>query len=478
MSPPNILLVILDTARRDAVEPFGAPAGATPTIADLARRGAAFERAYSNCSWTMPAHASMFSGLLPRRMGLAQAPDGLNSVRPILESFRDRLLPVVLSSRGYDTQAWVTNHWVSRHAGFDLGFRDFQLVDSERTQRMEALVSGGRRAQLAWASEGLLSRHDDGAAEVGRQLVDSIRRWEGKPTFWFVNLTECHSPYLPPRPWNDLPPWDRVRAALDVRRHLNFVAICLYAAGRQDVTPEAFERMKRLYRRAISYMDDWLSGILEALETKRILDETLVIVTSDHGENFGEDGLIAHGFSLDERLINVPLVMSGPGVPDPANVISLADLPQVIASAAGIADSPWRTEDRPTGIAVAEYDPMAPLDSPKIRDFARQYGLSDADLGPVCARFTAATDGRHKLVVRNGVESLFDLDTDPDERAPIGMQDAPATVDGLRAAAATAEAAAAQGDAELPPPATTQAPDPPAEEIEAIERQMKLLGYM
>jgi arylsulfatase A-like enzyme len=343
VSAPNVLLIVLDTARRDAIEPFGAPRGATPAIGDLARRGTPFPDAYATCSWTLPSHASIFTGLLPRRLNLAQPPDGtMNSVRPQLEAVRSRLLQVVLGEHGYTSHALVTNHWVSQHAGFDIGFDRFELVDSGRTQRMEALLAGGRRSQVAWALEGVRSGDDDGAAEVGRRLRESIGAWSGQPTFWFVNLTECHSPYLPPRPWNDLPPWDRARAALEVKRHLSFLAICLYVAGRRDVTDEAFERMRHLYRRAVSYMDAWLADVLGALDAKGILDNTLVILTSDHGENFGEDGLIAHGFSLDQRLINVPLVMAGPGAPDPARLLSLAELPRIVAAAA----SRWPSSTR------------------------------------------------------------------------------------------------------------------------------------
>lgn len=475
-------MIVFDTARRDAVEPFGARPGATPAVADLARRGQAYPRAYATCSWTLPSHVSMFSGLLPRRAGLTQAPDGLPGVRPVMESMSDRLLPCLLAAHGYVNRGWVTNHWVSNAAGFGLGFEDFTLVDSGRTSRVEDLLAGGRRAQLAWAREGLTSRADDGAAEVGRQLRASIRAWDGRPAFWFVNLTECHSPYLPPRPWNDLPPWDRVRAALEVRRHLNFLSICLYAAGRREISPGAFRRMEHLHRRAISYMDDWLAGVLGALDERGILDETLVIVTSDHGENFGEGGLIAHGFSVDQRLVNVPLVMAGPGAPA-ESLISLAELPRIVAAAAGIEEHPWRGGDVPHGVAVSQYDPMAALDHPRIQQFGQEHGFGQEELAPLCAAFTSVTDGNLKLVVRDGVERLHDLEADPEEESPLPPESWPREAAALRAALehpglagplSGVEDATSLSDSSTP----TSSPQASSEELEAIERQMKLLGYM
>lgn len=477
MSSPNVLLVVFDTARRDTMEPFGAPAGTTPAIADLARRGHAYPHGYANCSWTLPSHASMFTGLLPRRLGLTQAPEtGMPGVRAILESQRARMLGTVLGEHGYDTEALVTNLWVSRHAGFDVGFQKLEFVDSGRHQAMEALLGQGAKAKLAWAREGIRSSADDGAREVADRLTTSIRAWNGRPTFWFVNLTECHSPYLPPRPWNDLPAWDRARAALDLQRHLNFVAICLYVCGAHEIEPEAMQRMQHLYRRAVSYMDDWLARVLGALDERGILDDTLVILTSDHGENFGEQGLLAHGFSLDQRLTNVPLVMAGPGAPDPSQPVSLAEIPRIVTAAAGIADHPYAADELPRGTAVAQYDPMAPLESPKIREFARLHDLSDADLAPLCATFTSASNGRHKLVVRDGVESLYDLARDPGERAPLRLDtEADAVAAPLREALAHPALTATVLE---PVQAPSEQPDVSQEELEAIERQMRLLGYM
>jgi arylsulfatase A-like enzyme len=473
---PNILLVVLDALRRDAVEPYGAPAGATPAIAQLAARGAALPNAYATGSWTLPSHASMFTGLLPRRLGLGQAPGGTpQSAVAALEQVGDRVLANVLARAGYATKGWSTNMWVSPHSGFDLGFEEFAYVPSQRIERSEALLGAGRRARLAWALDGLRSRFDDGAASVGHALRASIEAWSGLPTMWFVNLCECHSPYLPPRPWDDLSASDRVRAALEAQRHLNFESICLFAAGRWEIPPDALARMRHLYARAAAYMDSWLAGVLEALDDRGILDQTLVIVTSDHGESFGEAGLIAHGFSLDQRLIHVPFVLAGPGSIEREGPFSLAELPRLIADAAGLERHPWLERELPEGVAVAQYDPISRPEDPRLREFARRWQLDEDAVTRLTAGYSAATDGLYKLVVRDGAELVYDLSSDPDERTPLDP-----AVTGFGGDVAALRMAL-EGSSVRDAPAAVPAADvrqASEEELAAIERQMKLLGYM
>jgi arylsulfatase A-like enzyme len=233
--------------------------------------------------------------------------------------------------------------------------------------------------------------------------------------------------------------------------------------------------MRHLYQRAISYMDAWLAQVLEALDRRGILDQTLVIVTSDHGENFGEGELIAHGFSLDQRLLHVPLVLAGPGTPVHDRLFSLAELPRLIAGAAEIDPNPWPHDELPHRVAIGQYDPIGTPDNPKIEEFAARWMLDERGVDRLTAGFTCATDGRLKLVRRNSVEALFDLDADPGERAPIATTNGQAAE--LRAALAhpAALAVPTAGTAEA---GSVAGPQASADELEALERQMKLLGYL
>jgi arylsulfatase A-like enzyme len=221
-------------------------------------------------------------------------------------------------------------------------------------------------------------------------------------------------------------------------------------------------------------MDSWLAGILDALDRKGMLEQTLVIVTSDHGENLGEDGLIAHGFSLDERLIHVPFVSAGPGSLTEDRVVSLARLPGHIADACGLEEHPWRADQPPVGIAVAQYDPMGSADDPRVQGFTERWKLSEEAVRRLIPTLTAATDGQRKLIIRDGAETLYDLERDPDEQSPITRDpgDGDEAIAALRSAAV---AATANGDGQILP---ERSPMPGPEELAALERQMKLLGYL
>src|SRR3954465_2708470 len=129
--PPNIVLVVLDAARRDALEPQGAPGGGAPALAQLARRGMAAPAAYATGCWTVPSHASMFTGLMPRAAGLARV-GSPNGAKPVVESHPARLLPEVLRSAGYATCGVSANLWVSEASGYATGFDDFSEVHTGR----------------------------------------------------------------------------------------------------------------------------------------------------------------------------------------------------------------------------------------------------------------------------------------------------------------------------------------------------------
>ncbi len=481
---PNVLLVVLDAARRDALAPYAAAAAATPTIGELARRGSWYANAYATSSWTLPSHGSMLTGLLPRTLGVGQAETSSPEAgRAAIARHADRLLARVLAAAGYDTRGFSANLFVSGHFGFDAGFAGFDYVASGRTARIDALTGGGRRARLAWALEGLRSREDDGAAELGRRLRDSIAAWSGRPTLWFANVVECHSPYLPPRPWDDLGPRERVRAALDAQRYVNFEAICRHVAGAQRIPAESLERMRHLYARSVAYMDAWLADVLEALSQRGILDETLVIVTSDHGESFDEAGLIAHGFGLDQRLIRVPLVLAGPGASGGDQVFSLASLPALIAGAAGLPQHPWDDAEAPAGTAIAQYDAIAAAEDPRVVEFARRFGIGAAGITRLTASFETAVDGRGKLLRSDAYADVgFDLEADPDERAPLprdaGFGGLAAALDGVAGAGAAGAALDGVAGAAAAAPGTAPSGGPSPEELAALEQQMRLLGYL
>jgi arylsulfatase A-like enzyme len=468
--PPNFLVVVLDTARADAFEPYGASPGTTPTVAQMAGDGAALASVFATASWTLPSHASMLTGLLPRTLGLGQAPDGAAAARPILEAQRERMLPEVLRRAGYATAGVSTNLWVADYSGFATGFDGFRVVDSGRQERLKG---GGTWGRVRWIWEGARGQVDDGAAEAEATVAEWIDDGPRQPFFWFVNLSECHSPYLPPRPYNDLTIRQRVLAADEARRHLTLEALWRTCTSEFDVPEHALQRMRHLYARSILAMDDWLARVLERMHRAGVLDDTVVVVTSDHGENFGENELIGHSFSLDDRLIKVPVVLLGPGA-GTCQLTSLGDLPPMVAGLAGLEDHPWEQRLSEDGVAVAQLDRLAEASDPRVLWAVDSWGLGPNAARRMATSFSCATDGTVKLFRGAGREWLYDLAADPLEDNALALsadveEKYSTMLPRLRAALDRAERSERQ-------PAAPNEPTP--DEIAGLEDRMRLLGYL
>jgi arylsulfatase A-like enzyme len=279
---------------------------------------------------------------------------------------------------------------------------------------------------------------------------------------------------MPARPRNPLSATGRARAAEEARRYLNLASIWRVCTSDEQVPDAALERMRRLYAGEVRVVDDWLARLLEALDRDALLDETLVIVTSDHGENLGEGGLIAHSFSLDDRLIHVPFVAAGPGAPSETGALSLAAMPRLIAEAVGLPEHPWTGNAMP-GLAAAQWDSPVDRSNPQHRDAMTEWRLDGRAMTRLTTSLTAVTDGRRKLVRSDAGDAVFDLDSDPLELAPRPLDEVPGgALAPLRAALDHPSLWATPDRAPLTP--VVAAPDP--DELAEIEDRMRLLGYL
>jgi len=485
---PNVVLVVLDTARADALEPYGAAVGSSPAIADLARRGAAAKAAFSTANWTFPSHVSMLTGSLPRDAGLYRVGD---DVVERMSALAPQLLPAVLSKAGYVTRAVSANPWIHPSRGFDTGFDEF--VPVQGTHRHSGFNAGAgpgeegswwRRSRVA-VSRGvtaLRAEADHGAAEAG----DVVRRWlttvdRTRPFFWFVNLLECHSPYAPPRRFARLGPWDRVRAAFD-HEHVNgLLTLWAINSGAREVDAGRIDRMRRAYPGGVLAADAWVGDLLEQLDGAGLLEETIVVVTSDHGENLGEAGRVAHSLWLDDRLVRVPLVTAGPVGLETGDVTSLADVPRLVADAIGLAEHPWQQPAYPSGVGLAQFDPPVPRTDPRFDELRQRLELDDYAVWRLTTPSTCATDGTLKVVVEGDEEWVYDLVADPDEVAPVHLDGKTALRHGqrletLRAAARCAMPGAAQSPAASDADSQVAVAFGPADDDMA--ERMRLLGYL
>lgn len=461
---PNVVMLVFDTARADVFEPYGAEAGSTPAVAALADTGWAAPDCFATSNWTLPSHLSMFTGLMPRTAGLG----GDVPARWVVMQHRERSIPTVLRSHGYGTSGLTANPWVSQPHGFAEGFDRFTRV---RRTRRDA-PHGDLKMRARWMLQALNARVDDGLREIERTMSSWIDERPKQPFFWFANLMECHSPYLPPAPYNDLGPLGRLLATRDAMRiqsHSGFVAAI---TGRLRVSESSRNRMRYLYRRAVRSMDDLLGRLLGRLDAAGLLSDTIVMVVSDHGENFGDNGLYSHLLSLDDRLIRVPFVVGG-GVPvaAPEGIVSLADVPRVLADAIGLPDHPWQDERPVSGLATAQYDGFASF----TREFADQlaggFGIDERDRSLLDRGGECVTDGRFKLVRTEGAEELFDIESDPLETIDVSDR-WPERRDALRRALDVVESLPR---AHVEEPADERTDDAQSADL---EEQMRILGYL
>jgi arylsulfatase A-like enzyme len=279
---PNVVLVVLDTVRADALSCYGNPRQTTPHTDRLAAGGVRFDNAYSTCFWTLPSHASLFTGLYPSQ---ASATSETNHLPERLTTLAEHLV-----SEEYRTAAVVRNAWISAERGFAQGF-DLFVED--------------------W-------REDSGdEATDEREAVELAIEWIGEnageeePFFLFINLNVAHLPYTPPEPTRVTfasEQWSQER----IDRMMSIEGGWGHFTGNLKLDDRDFRLLRDLYEAEVSIADEHVGLVLDAIKDLGVLDQTLIIVTSDHGENLGDHGLIDHVFSLYDTTVRVPLIVRYP----------------------------------------------------------------------------------------------------------------------------------------------------------------------
>ena len=321
---PNVVVIVLDAIRASALSSYGSPRPTTPHIDALATQGVLFETAFSVAPWTLPSHESMFTGEYQfvggRSSSFLRRPSDDKTI----------VLPQIFQARGYETAGFVANfHYTGWDSELDRGFARY--LDHPRSLEQTMLSSSlgqtltARRVYADPSLRGIaraLSRPDffttpkpvnakKNAATVTSQFLSWIETRQPRPFFAFLNYFDGHQPYQPP------PPYDAMYDSLPASRHR--------------------------YDGALTYMDAEVHRLLEGLRSKGLLDNTLVVITADHGELFGEHGLTGHHSSLYYDVLHVPLILHFPGhVPAGVRVsrpVSLRDLAATILDLAAHADT-------------------------------------------------------------------------------------------------------------------------------------------
>ena len=265
----GVILISIDTLRRDHVGVYGYGKPTTPTLDALAKAGLLAEDAVSVSSWTLPAHLSMLTSVLPGTHGGTDMKRGFNRSVPSVAE--------MLKARGVTTHAVTSHLYVSKTYGLDAGFDSMNF------------------------------RQDRPAENVANHAMDLVDRFGDRPFFLFLHFYDPHWHYAPPpdvlkifessyagRMTGNLRDFQKLRA--------------------DEVLPEDLAHLLALYDGEIRYTDNEIGRLMTHLSETGLLGNTLMVVTSDHGEEFLEHGSWEHQKTLYEEVIRVPLVVSGPGV--------------------------------------------------------------------------------------------------------------------------------------------------------------------
>lgn len=385
----NVVVICVDTLRADHVGSYGYQRPTTPAIDAVAARGVLFEHAQSSSNWTVPAVASIFTGRIPQRHGAIvpgavkhlgsapKAPDEIAREVPVLAE--------ILRDAGYRTALFSGNPYL--YGRFQAGFERAEVKSADADAHLPGI--------LEW-----------------------LGATRGERFFLYWQIMDLHQPIDPPAEWANLfvrdPPPGFPE---DIHRGWTF-------GNLRDEEEPGFRRYAELktglYDGALRWVDDRISRLLEELDTLGLTGETVVVITSDHGEEFwdhfreqaveGSDprGIwgIGHGHTMYQELLRVPIIVTGPGIAKDRRVrcpVSSVDLFPTLLSVLGVPAIPNDGRDL---AAFVGPEPPACTERPLL-SAAPAYGPESG----------AVRAGDLKLIWRDGAApQLFDLATDPAER--------------------------------------------------------------
>jgi arylsulfatase len=428
LARPNIVLITLDTTRADRLGCYGFRGNTTPHLDLFAAKAVVHTRAQSTTSWTLPAHASLFTGKFtsshgarydvegPLRLSSAiDGPPGWDRLRARGLSPQERTLAQVLAEAGYATGAVVAGPWMKRVMGLAAGFGHYD-------------------------DEGIHSLGGRPASEVTARALAWIRKGSDRPFFLFLNYFDPHFPYMPP------PGFARELQPLELGA---------------DPTEHIWRRSAALYEGEIRFMDHHLGRLFEGLRELGLFDASWFIVTADHGELLGEHVLGehvlgSHGRTLYQEELHIPLIVKYPkGEVLPGRSEEYVQLVDVLPTILTRLDLPLPPDIQGTPLShsghpiVAEVYPM---------------GFVEHAQGD----FRALFDGDYKFVWRsNDQHQLFDLARDPGESRNLRWE--------MAERSESMNRALSDYLASLPPPG---AAGPPQEIDQETAEALRGLGYL
>jgi arylsulfatase A-like enzyme len=461
---PNVLLIVLDTVRSDHMSCYGYHRNTTPYIDEFSRGARIYRNVLSPSYWTVPSHASLFTGL-------PASAHGANWPNPHLHP-RFSVLAEQLRAEGYQTVGLSCNGaFVTPNRGFARGFDVFWNPDNRVSTVSQAFLQRlgiDRERMDSWSAATTMHRR------LAKWFAEAYQ--PDRPFFIFLNYIEPHFPYAPPLAepmWSKPDAWHKWDA-LPVDKMMEYSMVGADCFSHADVV-----EMETLYDEEILYVDRKIRELLDFFRSNGLDERTLVIITSDHGEYFGEHHQLAHWLWVYEPLVRVPLIVQYPDrlpVGSESRLVQSHDIYPTVLEVSGVSWEPQAAHncrslldgDRPEPRwAVSEMvstwlDPIAKV----------QHKFPALDLPRLSGPSWALQAGNEKLIVHSSASAeLYDLARDPGERDNL----APALPERVRALTGQLDTWIGSFEHYRPP----LMPGEPDRSISPSERKaMEALGYI
>jgi len=407
---PNVILLVLDTVRSDHLSLYGYDRATSPNLERLAPEFLVCRDTISSAPWTVPSHATLFTGLYPAAHGARsflprKIPKKFWSNVYSLERGRITLAER-LAAAGYLTAGLVSNPFLSRRSGLGQGFHHY-LYQPNRNFRLSLHCAWLMNHLFGDRYRAVFDKPQQTAWQINRRIEAWLDRYADRPFFLFANYMDAHMPTHAPPPFCDAFP-----GRLD-GFHFNVPFEAAIMGRERPVSDAEKAHLHAFYDGSIRYLDHHLGLLLDGLRERGLWEKSLILLLSDHGEFFGEHALLEHSKDVYQPAMAVPLMVKFPGG-EPAGEVTvrthLADVMPTILDVAGVVPP-----DGLPGMDLRQVSGGRRLLGEnyfaRIKDLERPYGR----------RFfrvrQAVYQGRWKYIhSTDGNSELYDLETDPDEQ--------------------------------------------------------------
>ena len=407
---PNVLLIVLDTVRAQNLSLYGYTRATTPQMEKLAKSSMLFERAISPSPWTLPSHGSILTGRFPHELS-ADWLTPLDNTHPTLAE--------VLKANGYFTAGFVANTiYCSYEHGLNRGFIHYEdyLISPGQIILSSSL---GRTITNNNTLRRIFGYYDILGRKTAERLNSDFIRWlshnRQRPFFAFLNYFDAHEPYLPPKPFNQ-------KFGIQMPKRISSIIHRTNSGERPDkwkMAPQEIQGEIDAYDNSIAYLDYHIGLLINELKMRGILENTLVIITSDHGEEFGEHKVFSHGNSLYLAALHVPLLVLFPSSMTEhkkvSSPVSIRDLPFAVADFLKLMNRSAFSEHSQGNTTIVLGSGTMPTGA-LLSEVSAGTGVPEWYPTAKGEIKSLVLDGKHYIKNVDGSEELYHWETDPWEK--------------------------------------------------------------